>query len=246
MKHVTTQHSTHSMMLYNNVDLISLSLSLSFSDSLFSIYYLDFLSILAIISGILVIVSINPVVSVLYFIGFFLIVSLYLIMLGLSFIGLVYILVYVGAIAILFLFIIMLLNIKLAELHTEDNNQLPLGMILGFLFVVPLYFLVNSLWAINEVSIEEYLLNTFKGKSAESCNDLEATYSHMNIDISSNLESLTLTSSNWSNHIYHITDINSIGNIMYSSYSIWFLLVSLILLLGIIGSIVLTLNPRLK
>nr|GEZ57974.1 cytochrome c oxidase subunit 2, mitochondrial [Tanacetum cinerariifolium] len=52
----------------------------------------------------------------------------YLILLGISFIGLAYITVYVGAIAILFLFVIFLLDIKLAELHQDNNkNSLPLG-----------------------------------------------------------------------------------------------------------------------
>jgi hypothetical protein len=59
------------------------------------------LSLVAILSGILVIISQNPIVSVLFLMGLFLSIASYLIILGLSFIGLSYLLVYVGAVAIL-------------------------------------------------------------------------------------------------------------------------------------------------
>ena len=68
---------------------------------------LDILSLIAILCGILVIISKNPIVSVLFLIGLFLSISSYLIILGLNFIGLSYLLVYVGAVSILFLFILM-------------------------------------------------------------------------------------------------------------------------------------------
>ncbi len=59
---------------------------------------LDIISLLAILCGILVIISKNPIVSVLFLIGLFANISCYLIMLGLSFIGLSYIIVYLGAV----------------------------------------------------------------------------------------------------------------------------------------------------
>ena len=60
---------------------------------------LDIISLLAILCGILVIISKNPVVSVLFLIGLFANISCYLIMLGLSFIGLSYLVVYIGAVS---------------------------------------------------------------------------------------------------------------------------------------------------
>ena len=59
---------------------------------------LDIVSLLAILCGILVIISKNPIVSVLFLIGLFASISGYLIMLGLSFIGLSYLIVYIGAV----------------------------------------------------------------------------------------------------------------------------------------------------
>jgi NADH-ubiquinone oxidoreductase chain 6 len=104
-------------------------------------FLLDFLSLGAILSGILVITSKNPVISVLFLISVFVNVAGYLVLLGIGFLGISYIIVYVGAIAILFLFVIMMLNIQLAELSavgSEYTQSLPLGAIVGSLFVFEL------------------------------------------------------------------------------------------------------------
>lgn len=91
--------------------------------------FLFFLSLICIFFGISVIISKNPVLSVLFLIGLFFSISIYLMMLGLYFIGLSYLLVYVGAISILFLFILMLINVRISELLTEGRNSLPLAII---------------------------------------------------------------------------------------------------------------------
>src|SRR5271170_1160805 len=82
----------------------------------YKVEILDIISVISIISGIFVIISKNPIVSVLFLIGLFLSISGYLIILGINFIGLSYLLVYVGAVSILFLFILMLINVRISEL----------------------------------------------------------------------------------------------------------------------------------
>ena len=86
---------------------------------------LDIISLLAILCGILVIISKNPIVSVLFLIGLFLSIASYLMILGLNFIGLSYLLVYVGAVSILFLFILMLINVRISELLSNTSNSIP-------------------------------------------------------------------------------------------------------------------------
>ena len=66
---------------------------------------LDIISLFAILCAILVIISKNPIVSVLFLIGLFFFIAFYLILIDVDFIGISYILVYVGAVSILFLFI---------------------------------------------------------------------------------------------------------------------------------------------
>ena len=88
------------------------------SESIFngySIINLDLLSILSILFGISVVISNNPIISVLFLIGLFLSISGYLILTGLNFLGLAYLLVYIGAVSILFLFILMLINVTISE-----------------------------------------------------------------------------------------------------------------------------------
>jgi NADH-ubiquinone oxidoreductase chain 6 len=108
----------------------------------YNVYSLNLLYIIAILLGILVIISKNPIVSVLFLIGLFLCISCYLILTGLNFIGLSYLLVYIGAVSILFLFILMLINVRISELLIDSINSIPLAMLLGSFFN---YFVNNLL-----------------------------------------------------------------------------------------------------
>src|SRR5271155_4710013 len=111
---------------------------------------LDIISLVAILCGILVITSKNPIVSVLFLVGLFLSISSYLIVLGLNFIGLSYLLVYVGAVSILFLFILMLINVRISELLSDTSNSIPLAIIITISFNYPVSeILPYSIAAIN-------------------------------------------------------------------------------------------------
>src|SRR3954469_16535378 len=113
-------------------------LSESFTNG-YKVEILDVISLIAILCGILVIISKNPVVSVLFLIGLFLSIASYLMILGLNFIGLSYLLVYVGAVSILFLFILMLINVRISELLSNTSNSIPLAIFITIAFNYPLY-----------------------------------------------------------------------------------------------------------
>src|ERR1700730_13342788 len=116
---------------------------------------LDFFSIISIISGILIIVSKNPIVSVLFLIGLFLGISCYLILLGINFIGLSYLLVYVGAVSILFLFILMLINVRISELLSNTRNSIPLAIFITISFNYPVYqILPYSIASFNSYTVD--------------------------------------------------------------------------------------------
>ena len=93
--------------------------------------FLNIIFIVSILCGILVIISKNPIVSVLFLIGLFISIAGYLMMLGINFIGLSYLLVYVGAVSILFLFILMLINVRISELVTDNSNSIPLAIMIS-------------------------------------------------------------------------------------------------------------------
>jgi NADH-ubiquinone oxidoreductase chain 6 len=100
---------------------------------------LNIISLFVIFCGVIVIISKNPILSVLFLIGLFAGISSYLIILGLSFIGLSYLIVYIGAVSILFLFILMLINIRISELQSNTSNSIALAIIVGILFNSPLF-----------------------------------------------------------------------------------------------------------
>src|SRR5271154_3751403 len=116
---------------------------------------LDIISLVAILCSILVIVSKNPIVSVLFLIGLFLSIASYLMILGLNFIGLSYLLVYVGAVSILFLFILMLINVRISELLSNTSNSIPLAVIITIAFNYPVYqILPYSIATFNSCTID--------------------------------------------------------------------------------------------
>lgn len=110
-------------------------------------------SCLAILLAILVITSKNPVISLLYLIGLFIDMGVYLISIELTYLGLSYITVYVGAIAMLFIFVIMMLNIQIldSKRNTHYFQSVPLAILLGSLFVLVLYQALPE-----EMVIEKY------------------------------------------------------------------------------------------
>lgn len=104
----------------------------------FNPVFLYIIIIISIFSGILIITSKNPIISVLYLILLFASISCYLVFIGLKFIGISYLLVYVGAVSILFLFILMLINIRVSELISDTSNSIPLSIVSIIAFYVPL------------------------------------------------------------------------------------------------------------
>ena len=123
---------------------------------------LDILSLISIIFGILVIINKNPVISVLFLIGLFFTISCYLITLGISFIGLAYLLVYVGAVSILFLFIVMLINVRISELFTNTNNSIFLAIIIIITFnYAVINILPHNITRFNNLIVDNIMNNIF-------------------------------------------------------------------------------------
>ena len=217
----------------------------------------NLISLTSILCGIFVIISKNPIVSVLFLIGLFLNIAGYLMMLGMNFIGLSYLLVYVGAVSILFLFILMLINVRISELTSDSSNSIPLAIITGVFFNITLYRLLPS----NIISPDLFVFGTgFKEKLSNL-----ATFSPVppaSSGYSTSLEQMLLvnspvktpvntlynndlsfvTSQMWDGVLAESSHITSIGNIIYTSYPLWLILTSLILLLAMVGAIVITIK----
>lgn len=138
----------------NNLLLINETFTNGYRDKV-----LDIISLASILSGIFVIISKNPVVSVLFLIGLFLSIACYLLILGINFIGLSYLLVYVGAVSILFLFILMLINVRVSELLSVTSNSIPLAVVIAVSFNYPLYLTLPVNSTSSAISLNKLYLN---------------------------------------------------------------------------------------
>src|SRR6195952_3089085 len=97
--------------------------------------------------AVMVIVSRNPVHSVLYLILAFVNASGLFVMMGAEFLAMILIVVYVGAVAVLFLFVVMMLDVDFAELKQGALQYLPISLLIGGIFLAELFLVVGA-WVI--------------------------------------------------------------------------------------------------
>ena len=101
-------------------------------------------SSLILTSGLIVITARNPIHSVLFMILVFVNVIFLLICLQAEFLALTFVIVYVGAVAVLFLFVVMMLNIKITELNKELIHYFPIGGLVGIIFLMNTFLILLS------------------------------------------------------------------------------------------------------
>jgi NADH-quinone oxidoreductase subunit J len=98
-------------------------------------------------SAFMVIAARNPVHSVLFLILAFVNAAGLFVLLGAEFLAMILVVVYVGAVAVLFLFVVMMLDVDFAELKQGVLQYLPFGMLIGGIFLAELLFVVGA-WSI--------------------------------------------------------------------------------------------------
>lgn len=203
----------------------------------FNYNLLNMISLASVLCGIFVIISKNPIVSVLFLIGLFLTIAGYLMMLGINFIGLSYLLVYVGAVSILFLFILMLINVRISELVTDNNNSIPLATMIGVIFYLTQYKLLPS----NYIR-QEYLHDIHFNSISDSITNFNVKFILNNIFYYNNNDLYMVTSQIWDGFLSEASHITIIGSVLYTVYPLWLILTSIILLLAMVGAIVITIK----
>lgn len=224
---------------------------------------LDLVGIGAVISAIFTVSTINPVNSVIGLISVYVHIAIYLIILTLTFIGLSYLIIYVGAIAILFLFVVMMMNIKyieLSEIGKEYTQNLPLGAIIGTLFILEL--LSSTLMPLNKnltnLTISPNLKFGYLWQNSEfnwktnPTNFETGVESKITTTISNLNESIYINSSSiaygnfWDSIFYSFSHIEGLGYTLYTYGLLWFIIGAIILLLAMIAPIVLTYDGEQK
>lgn len=174
-------------------------------------------SSIALMSAIMVIGAKNPIHSILFLVLVFCNAAGLLILLEVEFLAMLFLIVYVGAISVLFLFVVMMLNVKLTEFNQGVLRYLPIGGLIVFIFLVEVLSIIDTdlvpLFVNNSFSSIKYIIND-------------------------------LNSYSWINRIEYLTNSQVLGNLIYTYYFALFLIASMVLLVSMIGAIILTMNKR--
>ena len=127
-------------------------------------------SIIAVVSAIMVTVSKNTVHSVFFLILDFISISCLFIMIGAEFLGMIMLIVYVGAVAVLFLFVVMMLNVAQQKnqwfLSEESSGHIPIGLIISTVIFFELIIVIGGwkykpdLLELNNIPVSNELSNT--------------------------------------------------------------------------------------
>ena len=127
-------------------------------------------SIIAVVSAIMVTVSKNTVHSVFFLILDFISISCLFIMIGAEFLGMIMLIVYVGAVAVLFLFVVMMLNVAQQKnqwfASQENSSHIPIGLIISTVIFFELIIVIGGwkykpdLLEISNISVSQDVSNT--------------------------------------------------------------------------------------
>ena len=136
-----------------------------------SVFFYIF-SLIAIVSAVMVTVSKNTVHSVFFLILDFISISCLFIMIGAEFLGMIMLIVYVGAVAVLFLFVVMMLNVSQQKnqwfISTESSKHIPVGLIISVIIFFELIIVIGG-W--------KYKPNIVSAMSLNFDNDISNTHS---------------------------------------------------------------------
>jgi len=175
-------------------------------------------SSIAIVSGIMVISSRNPMHSVLFLVLVFCNAAGLLILLEVEFLAMLFLVVYVGAIAVLFLFVVMMLNIRVTELNESILRYIPIGGLILLIFLFEILSVING----DLVPFFSSKLFLFESDNLILNQDLNIVF--------------------WTNQIDPTSNVEALGMVLYTYYVYAFIVASLILLVAMIGAILLTMR----
>ena len=204
--------------------------------------FINLLAFGTLLSSVFSITSKNPVVSVIFLITTFVQAAGYLILIGINFIGISYVVIYVGAIAILFLFVIMMINIKLTDIletGAQYTKNLPLAIAIGSLFIFILFTIIP--FNFNNVPALSFLLD-------------KITYLN-SVLLSSDVVSINLINSIVNNYsvtslsdviITDFQQIEALGHGLYTYGAVLLITLSVILLLAMYATIVISKPKKIE
>jgi len=188
----------------------------------YQIYIWLIFATLSIISAAMTIATSNPVHSVFYLIFTFVNVSALFFLLGVEFLAVIFLIVYVGAVSILFLFVVMMLNIKLVEWTESLTRFVPVTLVIGLIFLSQATTLLDNFSNTN-------LLVTGSNSTPAAVAEGNLWFSNISLV-------------DWVRSFINYTNAEILGQFIYTDFSYLFLLSSMVLLVAMIGAIILSLD----
>ena len=198
--------------------------------------FIDLLAFGTLLSSVLVTTSKNPVIAVIFLISVFVNAAGYLILIGVGFLGITYIILYVGAITVLFLFVIMMINIKLTDIletGSQYTKNLPLALSVGSLFIYEIFSILP--FTFNNVSIISALLDFLTNLNSILLKPEIINLSSVNTAYNPVIADTAFT---------NFLQIQGIGQGLYTYGAIWLILCSVILLLAMVAPIFISRTSR--
>jgi len=198
--------------------------------------FINLLAFGTLLSSVFSITSKNPVISVIFLITTFVQAAGYLILIGINFIGISYVVIYVGAIAVLFLFVIMMINIKLTDIletGTQYTKNLPLAISIVSLFIFIIFTIIpfnfNNVPALSILLDKMTYLNSILSNSnAVSINLINSI---VNNNFVTSLSDVIITD---------FQQIEVLGHGLYTYGAVLLITLSVILLLAMYATIVIS------
>lgn len=212
--------------------------------------FVNMLAFATLLSSVFSITSKNPVISVIFLISTFVSGAGYLILIGINFVGISYIIVYVGAIAVLFLFVIMMINIKLTDIletGSQYTKNLPLAIAIGSLFIFIIFSIIpfnfNNVPAVSIFLDKITYLNTILTGSSISSNVLSqnvVSIDLINTIVNNNNLAPIFTTQSSDVIINDFQQIEALGYSLYTYGAVLLITLSVILLLAMYATIVIS------
>ncbi len=187
------------------------------------------ISFFIIISSFMLILSVNPIHSLLFLVLIFILTTCMFLVFKVEFLSMLFLVVYLGAIIVLFLFVVMMLNIRIVALNEKLITYFPISFFIIFCFFLQL------LYVINEDFIEDNSLILTTLNSNES-NWLNLYNNMLNQDVFNQ----------YFDKITTVTNLHNISIMLYTESIYIFILGSIVLLVGMLGAIMLTLQKQQK
>nr|YP_009870409.1 NADH dehydrogenase subunit 6 [Omphalotus japonicus]QKJ84732.1 NADH dehydrogenase subunit 6 [Omphalotus japonicus] len=201
---------------------------------------INILAFATLLSGVFSITSKNPVISVIFLIATFVLSAGYLILIGINFVGISYIIVYVGAIAVLFLFVIMMINIKLTDIletGSQYTKTLPLALAVGSLFIFIIFSIIK--FNFNNVPV----LSMFLDKITY-LNEMFSESYIIKMNLINSIVNNIFYSSSSDSLITIFQQIEVLGHSLYTYGAVLLITLSIILLLAMFATIIISISNK--